>query len=189
MDRVKGAIFDSLGEAVIGARVLDLFAGSGGLGIEALSRGAASATMVEKDAKAVECIRANLVKTRLQGGIPHALDIFSFLHRLAPSQGYDLIIADPPYAKKKGERDFGAELLGDPKLHEALAPDGLFILEKLPYLKMAVPAPWELVRERRYGATAVAIYRLQGSAAFGEESEESATDGDDAVASDTPEHP
>ena len=53
MDRVKGAIFDSLGEAIVGARVLDLFSGSGSLGIEALSRGAAQATLVEKDARAV----------------------------------------------------------------------------------------------------------------------------------------
>lgn len=161
MDRVKGAIFDSLGEAVVGARVLDLFAGSGALGIEALSRGAASATLVEKDARACDCIRQNLEKTRLKGGVVQNLDIFSFLHRLAPKEGYDLILADPPYAKHPGERDFAAELLGDPKLPEALAPGGLFILEKLPNAKTISPAPWELLRERRYGATAVAVYRLR----------------------------
>ena len=82
MDRVKGAIFDSLGESMIGARVLDLFAGTGGLGIEALSRGAASATLVEKDPRAVEAIHRNLEKTRVQGAAVHTLDIFSFLHRI-----------------------------------------------------------------------------------------------------------
>jgi 16S rRNA (guanine966-N2)-methyltransferase len=165
MDRVKGAIFDSLGERVIGARVLDLFAGAGGLGIEALSRGAASATMVEKEARAVEAIHRNLEKTRLKGAIVHTLDIFSFLHRLAPEGGYDIIIADPPYAKKKGERDFSAELLGDPLLPRALAPDGLFILEKLPGAKLGFPPCWELIRERRYGATEVATFRLASAPA------------------------
>ncbi len=171
MERVKGAIFDSLGEAVVGARVLDLFAGSGSLGIEALSRGAASATMVENDPRAVECIRENLEKTRLKGGVIHAQDIFAFLHRRAPKQGYDFIIADPPYAKQPGERDFGAELLNDPKLPEALAPNGLFILEKLPDAETISPPPWELVRERRYGATAVAVYRLRDNSEPAEQRE------------------
>ncbi|MEI6352044.1 MAG: 16S rRNA (guanine(966)-N(2))-methyltransferase RsmD [Verrucomicrobiota bacterium] len=161
MDRVKGAIFDSLGEAIIGARVLDLFAGAGGLGIEALSRGAVAATLVEKDPRAVEAIQRNLAKTRLEGATVHTLDIFSFLHRLAVPGGYDFILADPPYAKQKGERDFGVELLSDPALGEALAPGGWFILEKLPYTKLPTPAGWELLRERRYGATAVAYFQRQ----------------------------
>lgn len=162
MDRVKGAIFDSLGEAIVGARVLDLFSGTGGLGIEALSRGAASAVLVEKDARAAEAIRRNLAKTRLQGAAVHTLDIFSFLHRLALPGGYDVILADPPYAKRQGERDFGAELLGDPLLARALAPEGWFILEKLPGARLPFPAGWELVRERRYGATEVAYFHRQG---------------------------
>ena len=159
MDRVKGAIFDSLGEVIIGARVLDLFSGTGSLGIEALSRGAASATLVEKDARAVEAIQFNLAKTRLQGALVQTLDIFSFLHRLAIPGGYDLILADPPYAKQKGERDFGVELLSDPALGRALAPEGWFILEKLPGAPLPGNTGWELVRERRYGATEVAYLR------------------------------
>ena len=159
MDRVKGAIFDSLGEAVIGARVLDLFAGTGALGIEALSRGAVSATLVEKDVLAVEAIRRNLTKTRLQGAVVHALDIFSFLHRLAAPGGYDIILADPPYAKRQGERDFGAELLGEPALVQALAIGGIFVLEKLPKTRLSPPPELELLRERAYGATEVALFR------------------------------
>jgi len=159
MDRVKGAIFDSLGDAIVGARVLDLFSGSGGLGIEALSRGAAEATLVEKDARAVEAIHCNLAKTRLQGAIVQTLDIFSFLHRLARPGGYDIILADPPYAKQPGERDFGVELLSDPALAQALAPEGWFILEKLPGAPLPKGTGWELIRERRYGATEVAYLR------------------------------
>jgi 16S rRNA (guanine966-N2)-methyltransferase len=160
MDRVKGAIFDSLGETIVGARVLDLFSGSGSLAIEALSRGATSANLVEKDARAVEAIRANLAKTRLQGAVIHTMDVFSFLHRLAPVAAYDVILADPPYAKAKGERDFGLELLGEPALARALAPDGLFVLEKLPGAPLPKGSSWELIRERRYGATEVAYLRL-----------------------------
>lgn len=161
MDRVKGAIFDSLGESVIGARVLDLFSGSGGLGLEALSRGAASATLVEKDARAIEAIRFNLAKTRLEGAEVLALDIFSYLHKLSAPGVFDLILADPPYAKRPGERDFGVELLSDPALARALAPDGLFVLEKLPGAPLPKGTGWELLRERRYGATEVAWFRRE----------------------------
>ena len=142
--------------------MLDLFAGTGALGIEALSRGAASATLVEKDARAVETIRRNLEKTRLTGATVHALDIFSFLHRLAPAAGYDIILADPPYAKQKGERDFGLELLGEPALVQALAPGGIFILEKLPGARLPTVPTLELLRERRYGATEVAWFQRVG---------------------------
>jgi len=162
MDRVKGAIFDSLGEAIIGARVLDLFAGSGALGLEALSRGAASAVMVEKDRLAVETIHANVAKTRLTGATVHQLDIFSYLHRLEGEARFDFIVADPPYAKRKGERDFGIELLADGAVTRALAPGGWFILEKLPGAELPAVAGLELLRERRYGATEVAWFRRLG---------------------------
>lgn len=161
MDRVKGALFDSLGEAILGARVLDLFAGSGGLGIEALSRGAASATLVEKDALAVVAIRSNLTKTRLQGAEVLALDIFSYLHKLTTPGIFNIILADPPYAKRTGERDFGVELLSDPALACALAPGGLFVLEKLPGSPLPKGTGWELLRARRYGATEVAYFQRE----------------------------
>ncbi len=159
MDRVKGAIFDSLGESIVGARVLDLFAGTGGLGIEALSRGASTAVLVEKEPLAVASIHKNLAKTKLKGATVHTLDIFSFLHRLAVPGGYDFILADPPYAKRKGERDFGVELLSDDAISRALAPDGWFILEKLPGARVPETHGLEMFRERRYGATEVAYFR------------------------------
>ena len=160
MDRVKGAVFDSLGERLDGARVLDLFAGAGSLGIEALSRGAASAVLVEKEVRAVETIHRNLAKTRLApGATVIASDVFSYLHRRALPGAFDLIFADPPYPHAPGDRDFGAELLGEPALARALAADGLFILEKRPGTRLPEKSGWELLRERRYGATAVALYR------------------------------
>src|SRR5947207_3503457 len=78
MDRVKAAIFSSLGDAVIGARVLDLFAGSGALGIEALSRGASFATFVEQDRQSIGIIESNLTKTKLSGRVREQ-DVFTFL--------------------------------------------------------------------------------------------------------------
>src|SRR5438045_572605 len=81
MDRVKAAIFSILGDSVIGARVLDLFAGTGGLGIEALSRGASSVLFVDDNRSAVVAIEKNLAKTKLTGHVRQQ-DVFKFLQRL-----------------------------------------------------------------------------------------------------------
>ena len=156
MDVVKGAIFSSLGDFIVGARVLDLFAGSGALGIEALSRGAASATFVENDRRAVAAIKRNLERTKLAGEVQPA-DVFRFLDCFAAPGAYDLILADPPYAKAPGERDFTPELLGSEPLRKALAPDGIFILEHLPGAKLPLRNGWECFRQKRYGATEVAF--------------------------------
>jgi 16S rRNA (guanine966-N2)-methyltransferase len=158
MDIVKSAIFSALG-SVKGARVLDLFAGTGSLGIEALSRGAASATFIEKDSVAVDAIRQNLAKTRFTGEIL-AMDVFSFLDRRQGTGEFDFIIADPPYAKKPGERDFGSELLASPAIPAALSPHGVFVLEHLPDVKLTIRPPWICTRDKRYGATAVAFLML-----------------------------
>ncbi|HEX4084533.1 MAG TPA: 16S rRNA (guanine(966)-N(2))-methyltransferase RsmD [Chthoniobacteraceae bacterium] len=161
MDRVKGAIFSSLEAGLEGARVLDLFAGAGTLGIEALSRGAREAVFVEKDDRAAQSIRKNLEKTRLAGGIVQMMDIFSYLDRLAPKGAFDFIFADPPYARGPGERDFTPELMASAPLVGALAPGGLFILEKIPGQALPLGARWELIWERRYGATEVAMLRIK----------------------------
>lgn len=154
MDRVKAAIFSMLGDAVEGARVLDLFAGTGGLGIEALSRGARSAIFVEKHD--VATIQANLDRTHLAGGLVQRGAALSYLERTAPVAAFDLIFADPPYATKPGEPDHGAELVQCAALQRALAPGGIFILEKIP--GAALPAmPWTVLRQRRYGATEVLL--------------------------------
>jgi 16S rRNA (guanine966-N2)-methyltransferase len=157
MDKVRGAIFDSLGGFIVGARVLDLFAGSGSLGIEALSRGAARATLVETDRRATATIRENLALTKLAAEVFDS-DVFRFLDRAAAAS-FDLILADPPYAKAPGERDFGAELLASETLRRALAPGGIFVLEHLPGVALALEPHWECVRDKRYGATAVAFLR------------------------------
>ncbi|MEO8352988.1 MAG: 16S rRNA (guanine(966)-N(2))-methyltransferase RsmD [Chthoniobacteraceae bacterium] len=156
MELVKSAIFSSLSGLIPGARVLDLFAGTGSLGIEALSRGAASAVFVENDDRAVKTIWKNLEKTRLTGEV-FGVDVFSYLDRFARTQSFELIIADPPYAKAAGERDFAPELLTNTALHEAIAPGGIFVLEHLPGSELDPGDRWEIIRDKRYGATAVAF--------------------------------
>jgi 16S rRNA (guanine966-N2)-methyltransferase len=97
-DRVKEALFDILGQAVVGAHVLDLFAGTGSVGIEALSRGASEAVFVDSEPRATATIRANLRYARLERGVQIVrADVFKYL--AGPPKPFDLIyIAPPQYA-------------------------------------------------------------------------------------------
>jgi 16S rRNA (guanine966-N2)-methyltransferase len=155
MDRVKAAIFSSLGERVAGARVLDLFAGAGGLGIEALSRGASEAVFVEKDREAIRCIEDNLRHTKMEerGRIVNR-DAHEFLRQ---SEGrekpFDVIFADPPYARKKGDFNHGFTLVKSAEIAAMLAPTGLFVLEIMPGEKLPETPHFTVVRSRRYGKT------------------------------------
>ncbi|MDP9292748.1 MAG: 16S rRNA (guanine(966)-N(2))-methyltransferase RsmD, partial [Verrucomicrobiota bacterium] len=160
MDRVKAAIFSALGEKIVDARVLDLFAGTGSLGIEALSRGCATATFVDNDADATDAIERNFVRAKLRGDVWRG-DVFRFLEKRATAGGYDVIFADPPYVKKNGDRDFANDLLRCAPLAEALAPAGVFVLEKMPAQVIDWPAPWECVRLKKYGATEVAFLNAE----------------------------
>lgn len=160
MDRVKAAIFSSLADLIPGARVLDLFAGSGAIGIEALSRGAASATFVESDPAAIDVIRRNLAKTRLTGDAVRA-DAFKFLSRRPEhSPPWQLVFADPPYTKSPGARDIPADLLASDPLRRALAPGGLLILESPSSAPLSPPPPWRVLRAKAYGATAITFLVL-----------------------------
>jgi 16S rRNA (guanine966-N2)-methyltransferase len=157
MDRVRAAVFSSLGDAVPGARVLDLFAGSGGLGIEALSRGATSAVFVDIDPRSVRTIRKNLAKCHLEAGI-QSMDAFRFLELYAGSGTYDLIFADPPYAKNPGDRDFAAELAKSDALAGALTDSGTFVLEFGGGQAPEAGAGLRLLRGRKYGESSIAYF-------------------------------
>jgi 16S rRNA (guanine966-N2)-methyltransferase len=140
-DRVREAIFNALWSraAVEGARVLDLFAGSGALGVEALSRGAEHATFVDSDRAARQAVRRNLEAC----GFSDRADIVGapaerYLTGLA-AERWDLAFCDPPYAYDAWDR-----LL-------ASLPVGLVVIESDE--PVAVPAGWDLVRESRYGGT------------------------------------
>ncbi len=158
MDMVKNAIFSSLAESIDGTRVLDLFAGAGSLGIEALSRGAASCVFVESDRRACACIRDNIAKTKVTGGEVIPADAIKWVARAVPAS-FELIFADPPYAKRDGDRDFTPELLGSTGLQAALTSGGIFVLEHLPGEQLPLGETWECLRQKRYGATEVAFLR------------------------------
>lgn len=158
MDRVKSAIFSILGDRVQGASVLDLFAGTGSLGIEALSRGAASALFVDSDPRAVEMIGANLAHAGF--GAPAARvtksDALRFVRRHAGTGGpFQIIFADPPYAQKPGDPDPGLDLALDPALAALLAPDGLFILERRTGEDLPPLGALQILDSRAYGRTTV----------------------------------
>jgi 16S rRNA (guanine966-N2)-methyltransferase len=163
MDRVKAAIFSSLSERVIGARVLDLFAGTGALGIEALSRGAASATFVESNRAALAAIERNLAKTGLSG-IVRRQDVFEFLSHSSTAEPNDLIFADPPYDKSKLGDTFTKLLLRNDRLPARLTSNGVFVLEKRPAEHLPATDFWEVVRRKTYGATETIFLQRKATA-------------------------
>ncbi len=158
MDRVKAAIFSSLADQVIGAPILDLFAGSGGLGIEALSRGAASVLFVEEDRESIAAIEKNLAKTKLSGRVRQQ-DVFEFLRRSSLAEKFRIIFADPPYEKTKAGERFTEGLLANAALAQLLEPGGVFVLEKRPAERVPDTGLWNVIRAKTYGATEVLFLR------------------------------
>jgi 16S rRNA (guanine966-N2)-methyltransferase len=154
MDRVKAAIFSSLGDLIIGARVLDLFAGSGALGIEALSRGATSVLFVDKDRQSTAVIEKNLAKTELCGRVRQQ-DVFEFLKRVSSTEKFEIIFADPPYEQTSAGERYTEKLMSDEALVQLLKPNGIFVLEKRPAENVPETRLWEIIRAKRYGATEV----------------------------------
>ncbi|HEX8714170.1 MAG TPA: 16S rRNA (guanine(966)-N(2))-methyltransferase RsmD [Solirubrobacteraceae bacterium] len=152
-DRVREALFAMLGD-VGGARVLDLFAGSGALGIEALSRGAALAVFVERDAPALRALRANLDALELTPPRASvcATDALAALRSARRrKETYDLLFIDPPYSQA---RDWGPEL--STALPPLLRPAARVVVES--DRRAPLELGLELERERRYGDTTIRIH-------------------------------
>jgi len=155
-DFVRQAIFSILGENISGARVLDLFCGSGALGLEALSRGAQSCVFVDEHRQAVSVTEENLKKARLDGGRTVKSEVFTFLKR-DPST-YDLILADPPYWKGYGDTDLVTKLLDLPTIIERLAPTGYLIAEISSSQSTPPSAHLQLLDRRQYGSSTILIF-------------------------------
>lgn len=160
-DRVKQTLFAILEPELAGARVLDLFAGSGAAGIEALSRGAAAATFVESDPAAIRVVSENLERTHLaDAGNPVRGDVVRWLGRDGVIAGpFDLVFADPPYADPEVLVRVLELLGGAPGL---VAPGGRVIAKH--FWRDRPPAAVGLLasdRERRFGETALTFYRRQ----------------------------
>ncbi|HEY4417322.1 MAG TPA: RsmD family RNA methyltransferase [Verrucomicrobiae bacterium] len=164
-DLVKQAIFNSLGERVVNARVLELFAGSGALSLECLSRGAATVMCVEKSQRHAEFIRSNAVAAGY-GEILEARtqDVFPVMKHLAENgRQFDLILADPPYGEKNVNRrstSFAQQLLDDPQLPKLLAPGGRFVLGHTKRDTLEIMTPWIEVKTLKHGDTLMRFFEL-----------------------------
>jgi 16S rRNA (guanine966-N2)-methyltransferase len=161
-DFVRQAIFSILGDRVDESRVLDLFAGSGAIGLEALSRGASTCTFVDEHRQANAVIQQNLEKTKLTGGRVVKSDVQGFLKRDMTS--YDLIFADPPYWQHHGDKDHIGDLLASGLIASRLAPDGCFVAEISAHQPSPDGAALSLIDRREYGGSAVLLYARPANA-------------------------
>ena len=124
-DKIKETLFNILQPELYGANFLDLFAGSGAIGIEALSRGAKRAAFIEKDKEALRCIRTNLETTHMTDrATVYGVDVLSFLHGLNAKDKYDIVFMDPPY--RQGLEKSVLSILG---AYDIIADDALIICE------------------------------------------------------------
>jgi 16S rRNA (guanine966-N2)-methyltransferase len=158
-DRVREGLFSSLGGRLEGARVLDLYAGTGALGIEALSRGAEDAVFVDASPAAVTAVRDNLARTGLEDRAKvHRSDVRRFLEREADDpEGFDLVFLDPPYESGGSELDPVLELLDvNPLLREGFT---VVLSRGSRSSKDVIPLHWAVARRLSYGDSVVMLFR------------------------------
>lgn len=167
--RVRKSLFDILAPRLEGARALDLFAGTGSLGLESLSRGAASAVFVDDDRRCCEAIRESLQKMRMADRAEVVCgDAFKHLwgsmreHGGAP-QMFDVVFIAPPYALCRGATEERMVGLVEAILAEGLAPDGRIVLEhRLREGLVREPAGGVPADRREYGQTVLSFFRGRG---------------------------
>jgi 16S rRNA (guanine966-N2)-methyltransferase len=157
-DKVREALFSILGTRIPGSRFLDLYAGTGAVGIEALSRGARTVTFVESDPKAVQIIRKNLTACgMLEQGELHAGATQMFLRQPRAWKGpYDVVFADPPYADREA-----VELVLGSWHFDLLASEAVMVIEQ--DARVQLPTATDrarLMRRYEYGDTALFLYAM-----------------------------
>lgn len=157
-DRVREALFSTLGDVVVGSRVLELFAGTGAFGFEALSRGAESAVFVDRDRRAVESLHETIRALGLEGSATVlAMTVPMALKKLAAGkEKFRIIYLDPPYAT-----DWIARVVADPAFSGLLEAQGLLVVER----GVRSPDPelasrWKMTFSRKYGGTRMEIFHL-----------------------------
>jgi 16S rRNA (guanine966-N2)-methyltransferase len=163
---VKGSIFDTIGFDIEGAAILDLFAGSGAVGIEALSRGASRAVFVEQDHRILKALRTNLARCGFGPGVAEVRigDAVRWLERAAKTRGFfDVIFADPPYdAKTAAQRVVDA-------VGGAAAPVcRVLVIEHAGPVYAREGGPLALAKTRRFGRTTVSYFRYRKEESGGE---------------------
>lgn len=167
-DKVRAALFSILAERTPGCAFLDLFAGSGAVGIEALSRGARAVGWVEANRHTLATLRHN-VET-LTGPTDtgntaslrfHGADVFTFLKKQLEPEKYDIIFADPPY-DRQNRLEWTARILDAVRDSGRLGPGGWVIIEEPVGSISGTPAGWSRVKEKAYGGTRLTFYAMQG---------------------------
>lgn len=158
-DRVREALFSALAEAIPGSRFLDLYAGTGSVGIEAWSRGAGQICWVERDRRVFGILEQNIRMLAVGGTdatlVPRCMEVAAFC-RCVTADTFDIIYADPPYARN---RDAAEEVLPLLARSGALRPGGLLVMEQGAVEVRPEYPDWEFLRERRYGAALLRFFR------------------------------
>lgn len=158
-DKVRAAIFSSLAATVPGARVLDLFAGTGALGLEAWSRGAAWIEWVESGKNALRVLRGNVAALGVpaEAGRVLAADVFRLLAAPCAGTPFDLALADPPYAEAQ-DKGWQAQLAAALARNGWVRPGGVFVFETEGKAPPPTLPDWRLARDKTYGSTRVLIW-------------------------------
>lgn len=157
-DRVREALFNRLAGRLVGARFVDLFAGTGSVGIEALSRGAASVLWVERHRRTWQVLRENV--TALNGSEQDMIcaDVFRWLAGPGGATGADFVFADPPYCRQDDSLRLLLDALRAPG---RMAPNGLLILERGANTTAPSALGWTETDARRYGQTTLIFYQQE----------------------------
>lgn len=168
-DMVRQAIFNSLGQRILSARVLDLFAGTGSLSLECLSRGAAHVIAIEKSPRVAALIRTNAEALAVHDDRLEVWceDVFVALQYFRTTQrSFDLVFADPPFGEKNigyRSRSLAQALLDNEVLPQLVTgPDGLFILRQASRENVSIPSWWLETRLMRHGDSTIRFFKPRG---------------------------
>ena len=168
-DRVREAFFASHAARIVEASFLDLFSGTGAVGIEAWSRGASRVCMVESDRRAFETVQRNLSDLSLASGDCRAVrcDVERFLANPPREGPFDMLYADPPYAAVSEMRGrppvtLAERLFGLVAEHGLLAADGIFVMETGARESLSMPAGWACLAEKHYGKATLWVCEQKG---------------------------
>jgi 16S rRNA (guanine966-N2)-methyltransferase len=164
-DKVRQAIFSALGARVVNARALDLFAGTGALGLEAVSRGAAYVCWVEANARAAAQLRRAIAELCPNAGRVVTADALAWLRRAANEMSFDLVFADPPY-DRTAEHSWMEKTLCLLEQGSIVVPRGILVFEMSASESPAERHGWRVIWDRCYGDTRVSMLERLGSTAL-----------------------
>lgn len=157
-DRVRESAFSIIGDRVVGSRILDLFAGTGAMGLEAVSRGAEKAVFIENDPAALKILEANILGCGFgRKTIVVRSPVNRFLSRGDFGDGFDVIFADPPYGSEEGTLTLMAL-----SKHAKSLPESLVVLEHASRDTVIQPPGLQVVEKRKYGNTTLTFFRVIG---------------------------